>query len=369
MVIAINTIGLLKNNANEDIIFFEELVIFIAKTKPNNSFIFIVNQPIPKEILLPKNCTTQLITATLTNLLQLVFFYTFTLKLIIKKSKANVLLHLHPFCSPAINIPQIIVVKNVDVTVSLFTKYYFKKSLKKAARIVVNDDACVAAILSKYSTQNPPKIQSKFEIITGAANASFKILDYLAKVFVKDGYADGCDYFIAVAYNFSFKEFITLLKAFSVFKRWQKSNMKLLIVGNISDYKQQLQAKFNTYKYRDDLVAISSISQQEKAKLLGAAYAVILPSIHTDFFLSIIQSLQVSVPVMVNNTRALQEQFADALLYVDMQNHEVIASQMKLLYRDENLRTNFISKGTIISQGFSFTKSATTLWQCMLASQ
>jgi hypothetical protein len=365
MVIAINTIGLVRNMNYEANVFFKELIAFIAVTQPNNRFVFIVNQPLTEELLLPQNCSCELVGTKPNNLLQLIIFNAFTLKSVVKKCKADVLLHMHSFCSKTINIPQIITIKNTDVVRSVFAKKIFKKSVQKATRILVNANDTKQSIITKHSNLNP----LKFEIITGAANGNFKSMDYLAKVFVKDGYADGRDYFLAVADSYSFHEFITLLKAFSVFKRWQKSNMKLLLIGNILDYKQQLKEKFNTYKYRDDLLAISGISQLEKAKLMGAAYAVILPSIQPDFFLSVIQSLQISVPVIANNSEALQLQFADALLYVDMQNHDSIAEQMKLLYKDENFRTNLITNGISQIQGFNFTKSADALWQCIIIAQ
>ena len=366
MVIAINTIGLVTNSHDEAITFFEELVVFIALTQPNNSFVFIVNQPLPESLVLPQNCSSQLVATKPINLLQLLFFNTLGLKSIVKKCKANVLLHVHSFCSPTINIQQITIIKNTDVATSFFDKNILKKSIQKAAKILINANGTKQAIIAKFPSLNSLAIQSKFEIIRGAANANFKPMDYLARVFVKDGYADGRDYFLAVADSFSFKEFITLLKAFSVFKRWQKSNMKLLILGNIVDYKQQLKEKFDTYKYRDDLLAISTISQLEKVKLMGAAYAVILPSNQPDFFLSIIQSLQVSVPIIANNSETLKPQFGDALLYVDMQNHEEIADQMKLLYKDENLRTNLITKGLKQAERFNYSKSADALWQSII---
>ncbi len=365
MVIAINTIELVRNSHEEVIIFLEELIAFIAVTQPNNSFVFIINQPLPEEILLPQNCSCQLVATKPINLLQLILFNTFGLKSIVKKCKVDVLLHVHSFCSPTINISQIITIKNCDIASSLFAKNILKKSVKKATKILVNAIDTKQAITAKYPSINP----LKFEIITGAANAYFKPMDYLAKVFVKDGYADGRDYFLAVADSYSFIEFITLLKAFSIFKRWQKSNMKLLIIGNIVDNKQQLKEKFDTYKYRDDLLTISAISLQEKSKLMGGAYAVILPSNLPDFYLSIIQSLQVSVPIIAHNSEALQSQFTDVLLYVDMQNHEEIADKMKLLYRDENLRSNLITKGLKQAQNFNFSNSANALWQCITASQ
>lgn len=369
MVTALNTIGLVRNSHEEVIIFLEELFTFIAVTQPNNSFVFIINQPLSEEILLPQNCSCQLVATKPINLLQLMLFNTFSLKSIVKKYKVDVLLHVHSFCSFTINISQIITIQNPDVANSLFAKNILKKSIQKAAKILINANGTKQAIIAKFSSLNSLAIQSKFEIITGAANANFKPMDYLAKVFVKDGFADGRDYFLAVADSFSFKEFITLLKAFSIFKRWQKSNMKLLILGNIIDYKQQLKEKFDTYKYRDDLLAISTISQLEKVKLMGASYAVILPSNQPNFFLSIIQSLQVSVPVIAYNNEVLQSQFTNELLYVDMQNHEEIADQMKLLYRDENLRSNLVNKGLKQVQNFNFSNSADVLWQCITSSQ
>ena len=49
-------------------------------------------------------------------------------------------------------------------------------------------------------------------------------------------------------------DLLNLLKAFSVFKKRQKSNWKLVLTGNLRQYDKKFLEDLRTYKYRDDVV-------------------------------------------------------------------------------------------------------------------
>ncbi len=357
MVIAINTIGLARNRDNENIYFLKELFVFLAERQPNHSFVFIVNAPLAEDEILPSNCTIDLVKTNPKNNLQLIYFLAISFKFIIKKIQPNVLVHLSGYCSASNKISQLLVVKNDDFPTSIISNYFFKKSLQKATKILVNSSITRQKIITKFQIPN-----LKFQTIKGAANQTFQPLDYLDKDAAKDGNADGREYFLSIAETYEFDDFIALLKAFSIFKRWQKSSMKLLVIGSVLDYKDHLTEKIITYKYRDDIVFINDVLEDIKAKLIGAAYAVLSLSQQVGFALPILHALQSCVPVIASNTADLKEYFGDIILYVTHNDVEELANQMKLLYRDENQRNLLVTKGSQLAVNFSYQHSADALW-------
>ena len=362
MVIAINTIGLKKNKYNEDVFYLKELFVFLAEKQPNHSFIFIVNAPLANDEILPTNCRVELVKSNPINNIQLIYFTSISLKFKLRKLQPNVLVHLSAFCGTSTKTPQLLVVKNDDFPASIIGTYFFKNSLQKANRILIDSNITLQKIIAKYQVPN-----LKFQIVNGAAKPIFQTLDYQIKEATKDGNADGREYFLSIAVTYVFDDFIALLKAFSLFKRWQKSSMKLLVIGNVLDCKDQLTEKIATYKYRDDIVFLNDITEDEKAKLIGAAYAVLALSQKIGFALPVLQTLQSGVPVIASDTAELKENFDGAILYVLHNNFEDLANQMKLLYRDENQRNLLVIKGSQLATNFNYQHSANTLWSSIIA--
>jgi hypothetical protein len=347
MIIAINTVQLQTNTINFDVDFLVELMLYKAKQEPNNRFVYIVNTPVDVSEL-PTNCTTELIRREPASTNSLFLFSTVTLPTLLKKIKADVVYQVAGYGCITGNIQQLIFL-NIAISNKAFL---VRKSLQKASKIVFGSKMLQNELLTKIS--NPIAIQSKFQIISGAAHNLFKPLNYIETNLVKDGYADGRDYFLAVASTFTFQEFINLLKAFSAFKKWQKSSMKLLVLGHVGDYKNQLSEKITTYKYREDVQLLEGEPLDVEAKLFGAAYAVLSLDNQSQYHLPILQAFQANVPVICLENNNFNEAINSAVLTVVKDDIEAISTQMKLLYRDENLRSQKITEGQSLSEIYTY---------------
>lgn len=349
MIIAINTIQLQTNTINFDVDFLVELMLHKAKQEPDNQFVFIVNTPV-EAFALPTNCTTELVRKEPASTGSLLLFSSVTLPALLKKLKADMVFHVAGYGCISGNVQQVVFVNTTLSTKALVVK----KSLQKASKIVVGSEILLNNLSTEGKISNPIAIGSKYQIISGAAHTIFKPLNYIETNVVKDGYADGREYFLAVASAFTFHEFINLLKAFSAFKKWQKSSMKLLVLGHIADYKNQLSEKIATYKYREDVELLDSEPLDVEAKLFGAAYAVLSLANQSQYHLPILQAFQANVPVICVENNSFSEAINSALLTVAKDDVEALANQMKLLYRDENLRSQKIAAGQALSELYTY---------------
>jgi glycosyltransferase involved in cell wall biosynthesis len=149
-----------------------------------------------------------------------------------------------------------------------------------------------------------------------------------------------------------------LLKAFSIFKKKQHSQMKLLIVGRQAwDYEELLE-KLKTYRYRNDVILTGYVPEEKLVQITAAAYALVYPSYWEGFALPMLEAMQSGTPVLASQTSAMPETGQDAALYADPASPESIAAQLLVLYKDEKLRNRLIQTGFQRSAQFSWDDSS-----------
>ena len=158
---------------------------------------------------------------------------------------------------------------------------------------------------------------------------------------------------------------VAVLKAFSLFKKWQKSNMKLLITGTISPQKNDVLDKLGSYKYKDDVVILSFLNEVQTSNIIAAAYCCILPSYYEGFSTTVLSCLESGVPIIASNIEGMKEAGGEACIYTLADDVEEIANQMKLLYRDEQHRNVLIAKGFEQAGRFSWKNSSAIFWEIL----
>jgi len=157
-----------------------------------------------------------------------------------------------------------------------------------------------------------------------------------------------------------------LLKAFSFFKKRQKSNLQLLIATNSSAHFGPFAENLKTYKYRNDVKLFKDLTQEELQEITRCAYAFLYPVLFENSGIKILQAMKWNTPLILSDLEIFHEICTDATLYVDPNNFENIADKMMLLFKDEKKRAELIEKGIQQSQQFNIQKSLEQLWQSIL---
>ena len=139
--------------------------------------------------------------------------------------------------------------------------------------------------------------------------------------------------------------------------------MKLLIAGRLAWQYDDVLTKLKSYKYRDDVVLLDYLPDDQLMKITAAAYAVVYTSFFEGFGLPIIEAMQSGVPVISANTSSMPEVGADAALYADPTSPDDLAKHMLNLYRDETVRAELVRKGEERAASFNWDRSADHLWQ------
>lgn len=372
MTIAVNAIFWAASNKEGYGFFVEQIFSILIKKYPEHRFILVADRPFEEEIKWPTNVKIIITGPKTKHAFSFKWWYDFALPLAIKKHKPAILIQPFGFCSLTTSTPQLLVVHDlafrhypqfVAGIHRWYYKYYTKKFIQKATAIATVSNFSAQDIIQHYHAA-----KTKIVVVYSAVKKDFVPLNKEEeKQATKNKYAEGEEYFLFTGGIHPRKNVMALLKAFSVFKKWQKSNMKLLIAGRMAWQYENFEEKLSSYKYRSDVKLLGYIETDELAKITASAYAAVYPSLWEGFGVPILEAMQSGTPIVTGNNSSLPEIGGDAALYTDVSQPEEIAKQMMLLYKDENLRSKQIEKGYAQAAKFSWEKTAALMWEQIIS--
>ncbi|MBK9938965.1 MAG: glycosyltransferase family 4 protein [Chitinophagaceae bacterium] len=370
MIIAVNTRFLLVDYLEGYGNFIYETFRRITEQHPEHEFIFIFDRPYDKRFLFSNNIKTVVTGPAARHPLLWKLWYDIKVPVILKRYKVDVFVSCDGFCSLGTKVPQCLVVHDlaflhypstIKKSHLLFYKRYTPKFLGKAISIATVSEFSKKDIIAQYGTD-----AKKINVVYNGVKEVFNPINNEAKATIKNKYTDGKEYFIYAGSIHPRKNLITLLKAFSVFKKRQQTNMKLVLAGRLAWQYESFEKDLKSYKYRNDVVLTGYVEDAVLADIIGAAYAQVYPSLFEGFGVPVLEAMRCDVPVITSADSAMQEIAKDAALYADANSHTDIANKMMLLYKDENLRKELILKGRQIVKQYSWDKTATLLWQSIV---
>lgn len=369
MNIAINTRALSANTASS--IFLNECFVKLAALYPEHRFIFISANELKDENTTLKNVQNIAIPQSSKNSLLWKYWYNYQLTTLLKKIQADVILHMDIACSLRAKLPQLIWVNNVEFTSSsdLYPKNYgrFMQSnagifFNKASRIFTGSVVMQQQIMNRYLIEG-----KKITVLYPGINKKFQPLNWEQRELVKEKYTGGKEYFFFNGTIHSQTNLINLLKAFSLFKKWQKSNMQLILAMDEILDSHSFFKSLETYKHKADVIIKRNMDADELCIVLSAAYAYVAPALIHSNITPLLNVLQCAVPLIINDTAINKEILGDAAIYAATENVKELADKMMLLFKDEDRRHDIINKGLQHSLQFNEDFTATLVWDNILA--
>ena len=347
--------------------YLENLFSRIARSNPREEFFFLFDSPYPQRLIFSSNVTPILIKPKANGPLGWKYWYNFKLPRSLKNHHVDLLVAASGICSQTSHLPQILFVQDLKFMNSpadyskaqvRFTKSIMRQQLQKAAKVMVMSDAIRQELLEQYKV-DPGKIF----VIPCAASDSSQALPWYEREYTKDKYAGGKDYFLFDGFISPAANILSLIKAFSQFKKWQQSNMKLLLVGNWSEKCHDVLEQLETFRFREDVVILEDPSAETRAKIQAAAYAMVDPSLYAGFGMNFSDAMRAETPVICSDIKAFQETAGEAAAFFEAGNSDALAEQLKKIYKDETWRQDLIEKGKERSRQYSFEDSAAQFWQ------
>jgi glycosyltransferase involved in cell wall biosynthesis len=289
------------------------------------------------------------------------YWYDLRIPRLLKKHKADVFFSPDGICSLQTKLPQVLAIHDLAFlhypefmpkTQQWFYKHYTPAFIQKAKKIITVSSFSRSDLIRHY-----PFAKDKTEVVYNAADPSFRPFSWTEKEAWKENFTEGREYFLYVGSVHPRKNLINLLKAFSGFKKRQKTNMQLVIAGRMAWQHEDFSQSLSTFKYRNDVKLTGYVSQDDLVKMMGSAYALIYPSVWEGFGMPVLEAMQAGVPVLCSGTSALPEIAADAALFFDPLKPDDMGLQMAHVYKDEQARSLMIERGLVRAASFSWSQS------------
>ena len=343
----------------------------LASLHTEHHFIFITANEGYTENKALKNIQTISLKQASNNPLLWKYWYNFKLVALLKKVKADIVVHADIACSLRTKLPQWILVN--DLAFTDFPEVYPKKYnrflevnarsfLNKASNIFTTSINLQEQIIQRY-----PVAEKKVTVLYPAADEKYLPINWEQREAVKATYTAGKEYFLYSGIIHTQSNLTNLLKAFSLFKKWQKSNMQLILAIDTTSGGTVFLQSLQTYKHKADVLLLKDTMEEDLLAITAAAYAFVTPAVFNDNTAILLNALQCGVPVIAGNTLPVTEIFGEAILYADCNNVQELADKMMLLFKDEDLRRAFINKGLQQVKQYNWHSNINQLWKNILA--
>ena len=289
------------------------------------------------------------------------YFYNFKLPRLLNKYNVDYFVSAE-VCSLRATVPQCLIIKDLSFfkknngftkTDARYLKKYTTHFVKRSTKIAVLNPSLKPALVKLYGID-----EHKINNINVGIDDTVKAYTYEEAENVRNKFTDGKGYFLFFATPSSVANVITMLKAFSIFKKWQKSNMQLLILFAANE--KNTISNFSSYKYKADVKILNSISADMNREIIASAYAAIhLPALE----ITEIEGQQVlasEVPLITAENDFCKSIYGEGALYTAAAEKE-ISEKMMLLYKDEDTRNELIKKGKAVVAQHTWENAAESL--------
>jgi glycosyltransferase involved in cell wall biosynthesis len=370
MKIAINC-WVLRNKQLDGIGYFTVNTISrVIKNHPEVQFLILCDKNFTENYFDFPNSAKHYVFPALRHPVLYVWYMEFVLPLFLKKHTPDLLVSMEGFLSLLSRTPQMPAIYDINFEHQpqdlkflnrLYFRFFFKRFVRKAVRI---------ATISNYSKQDIAsfyKISAeKIDNVSCGINSNFSALAQSEITATRLKFSNGKPYFFFVGSMHPRKNIKRLIEAYTLFRKKNNSDYKLLLAGSIWWSKSLIEEAYNSSPFKDDIIFTGRLSEEDLKKVLGSAFALSFVPIFEGFGLPIVEAMQSEVPVLCSNTTSMPEVAGDAGILIDPFNIEDIAAGMEKLFTDDTLRKHLVLLGNIQREKFTWDNTAELFWQSIL---
>lgn len=191
------------------------------------------------------------------------------------------------------------------------------------------------------------------------------LLSWAAAESIKTQFTAGRSFFLFIGDISEHHRLVELLKAFSAFKKWQQSNMQLVIAGSSTPWTAVFEEKLSTYKYKHDVTLLKNAGNQDIASLTASCYAMVYPGVAGFFPLALTWAIQGQKAIIATDTAANRRIITAAAWVEDNNMAQGFATAMIRLYKDESQQQQLVQQTTAQAAQCNRQQMMATAWQCI----
>jgi glycosyltransferase involved in cell wall biosynthesis len=176
---------------------------------------------------------------------------------------------------------------------------------------------------------------------------------------VKDKFKIKGEYILYVGAIQPRKNLGVLIDAFGKIKKEEKyKKLKLVLAGEKAWMWEDIFEKIGVSSVKNDIITPGKINFENLGHLMRGASVFVFPSLYEGFGIPSLEAMAANVPVICAKNSSLPEVAGDAALYFEGNDSLDLASKIKTVLWDDELRGSLIQKGIFRIQKFSWEKCA-----------
>lgn len=370
MRIAVNTRLLLHDRLDGIGWFTAETARRMVLAHPEHEFFFFFDRKPHPEFLFADNVTPVVLCPQARHPVLWYLFFEWSTQMALKRYKID--LYLSPDGMMPLNpkVPTLNVIHdlnfehasgNLKASHQRYMSHYFPLFARNATRL---------ATVSSYSKKDIAETYGipaeKIDVVYDGAHSNYRPHSDDEKEAIRQRFTDGHPFVIFISTILKRKNLANLLLAFDKVKE-DKSNedLRLVVVGSRVWWQDELESAWNGMKHQSDVIFPGRVEPNDLSALLSAAEMLVYPSYFEGFGIPILEAMYAETAVIASKTTSMPEVGGDAVLYIDPSDIDDIAHAISRL-RDRTLRQEFIEKGRLQRQKFSWEITANLLWDSMM---
>ncbi len=243
----------------------------------------------------------------------------------------------------------------------IYYRHFFPLFAEKAARVATVSRFSADDISATYGI-DPDKIDI---VSNGVADIFTPPLPGEAEETRRE-FTGGRPYFLFVS-NFSPRKNIgTVIKAYDLFRKDNRSDHVLLLAGRRLYLTRDIDRALEASPFGPDILFTGSVNHTVLRRLYGAAEALIFVPWFEGFGIPVVEAQRCGTPCILSDTSSLPEVSGGAALCAGPAGADAIASAMARLVSDEALRHRLTEDGKRNSERYTWDNAATEMWNCII---
>ncbi|MGK0639290.1 glycosyltransferase family 4 protein [Schleiferia thermophila] len=240
---------------------------------------------------------------------------------------------------------------------NMYRRWVVKTAIPAANRVLT---------VSQYEVENVlrflPAVRDRLYVLyNGVGNHFRKITDRGILQEVIDKYHLPERFIVFLGNTDPKKNTENTLKAFAEFSKQSNQSHKLLLGDLNRDFVKNLLEKNGIPEIIGQIQFTGYIKNTDLPAILSLADLFLYPSIRESFGIPILEAMACGTPVITSNVTSMPEVAGQAALLVDPHNPSIIASAIRKVLRDQELKNTLIERGYERAKTFKWENSASQL--------
>lgn len=216
--------------------------------------------------------------------------------------------------------------------------FMLRHSCRKADKIVAVSECTKRDIIHFYGIES-----DKIEVIPEPCNELFyREVTHTAKLDAARKYHLPANFILVMGNITERKNIMQAVKALTLM---ENKDVMLVIVGEKNAYYKKLKAWAKEHHVYHRIKRVSGVETSYLPAIYHMAKALVYPSRHEGFGLSVLESIICGTPVIATTGSALEETGGKSSVYIDPDDTQALAEAIDRVLSDETLRQRMIADG------------------------